>query len=76
MNARSIKIGGTYTDGKGRTRRVVDIGPQYVLYPGQLSTDNLQYEIVHDGTKKNRKAGERHNMTIVSFAAWSKSEVE
>ena len=76
VKAKEIQIGHTYTDGKGRKRLVVDMGPQYVLYPGQLSTENLQYEIIHDGTKKNRKAGELHNMTVASFAAWSKTKVE
>jgi len=75
MKKSEIKVGEVYTNGKGRTRKVVDFGPQYVLYEGQACTENLQYEVVHDGSKKNRTAGERHNMTLSAFASWAKSFV-
>lgn len=76
MKKSEIRIFGVYSNGRGRVRKVVDIGPQYVLYDGQECTENLRYEIVNDGTKKNRTAGEHHNMTVAAFAAWAKEEVE
>lgn len=36
----------------------------------------MRYEIVRDGNKKNRTAGEQHNMSLASFASWCKEEVE
>lgn len=75
MKKSKIKIGKVYGNGRGRKRRVVDMGPQYVLYPGQMSAENLQYEIVDDGTKKNLSAGKRCNMSLAAFASWCKEEV-
>ena len=70
-----VKIGGIYSNGKGRIRKVVDIGPQYKLYDEQECLENLRYEIVHDGSKNNRTAGEQGNMTVASFAAWAKERI-
>ena len=35
MKKSEIKIGHIYSNGKGRLRKVIDIGPQYKLYDGQ-----------------------------------------
>lgn len=75
MRKNEIKKGHIYSDGKGRERLVVDIGPQYTLYNGQICTENLQYEVVRDGSAKNAMAGKRSNMTVASFASWSKMDV-
>lgn len=72
MKKSQIKIGKVYSNGKGRSRKVVDIGPEYKLYSAQESTENLRHEIVQDGTEKNRTAGEQHNITLVAFASWAK----
>lgn len=76
MKKNEIKIGGVYSNGKGRIRKVVDFGPQYKLYDAQECTENLRYEIVNDGSKKNRTAGEQANMTVAAFAAWAKEEIK
>ena len=70
------KIGHTRPNGKGRPEKVVDMGPQYKLFDGQGCDENMRYEIVRDGNKKNRTAGEQHNMSLASFASWCKEEVE
>ena len=44
----------------------MDIGPQYKLYDGQESAENLRYEIVRDGSKANRTAGQQGNMTLAA----------
>lgn len=75
MRKSEIKKGHIYSNGKGWERLVVDIGPQYTLYRGQMSAENLQYEVVRDGSVKNAMAGKRFNMTIASFASWSKMDV-
>lgn len=72
MKKSEIKIGCIYSNGRGRARKVVDIGPQYKLYDGQASTENLRYEIIVDGSKSNRTAGQQGNMTLVAFANWAK----
>ena len=38
--------GRRYTDGKGSVREILDFGPQYVLYGGQIDGDNLQYKLI------------------------------
>lgn len=75
MKKSEIKIGKAYSNGKGRIRKVVDMGPQYKLYDSQECTDNLRYEVVNDGSKKNRTADEQGNMTLAAFASWAKEEV-
>lgn len=75
MKKIAIVVGKLYSNGKGRIRKVVDIGPQYKLYDAQVSTENLRYEIVRDGSKTNRTAGEQGNMTVAAFASWAKEEV-
>ena len=75
MKKNEIQIGASYSNGKGRIRKVIDMGPQYKFYEGQESTENLRYEIIHDGTKKNRAAGEQSNITVASFAAWAKEKI-
>lgn len=75
MKKSEILVGGSYSNGKGRVRKVVAIGHQYKLYEGQENTENLRYEIVHDGTKGNQAAGTQSNMTITGFASWAKQRV-
>jgi len=47
-------------------------GSEYVLCEGQLETDNLRYEIIHDGTKKNKSAGDQGNITRNVFCSMGK----
>ncbi|WP_317399723.1 hypothetical protein [Anaerotruncus colihominis] len=75
MKKSEIKIGHIYSNGKGRLRKVVDIGPQYKFYASQESEENMRYEVINDGSKGNRTAGEQHNMTLASFASWCKDDV-
>lgn len=35
----------------------------------------MRYEVINDGSKGNRTAGEQHNMTLASFASWCKDDV-
>lgn len=72
MKKREIVIGGVYSNGKGRVRKVIDIGPQYKLYNTQESSENLRYEIIDDGTKKKQTVGKQLNMTVAAFASWAK----
>ncbi len=72
MKKSEIMVGKKYSNGKGRIRQVLDFGPQYKLYEEQECTENLRYEVLNDGTKKNKTAGEQGNMTIMAFAAWAK----
>lgn len=76
MRKDQITVGKSYSNGKGRIRKVVDIGPQYKLYDEQESTECLRYEIIDDGSKKNRTAGQQGNMTISGFASWAKEMID
>ena len=75
MKKSEIRIGHTYSNGRGQERRVIDIGPQYKLYDAQESVENMRYEVVKDGSVRNRTMGAEHNMTLAAFAAWAKEEV-
>ena len=75
MKKSEIRIGHTYSNGRGWERRVIDFGPQYKLYDGQESLENLRYEVVKDGSVRNRTMGAEHNMTLAAFAAWAKEEI-
>lgn len=75
MKMNEIKVGFSYSNGKGRIRRVIAMGPQYKLFDGQMCAENLRYVVVSDGTKKSRTAGEESNMTVASFARWAKEQV-
>ena len=75
MKVSDIRLGASYSNGKGRIRKVIHMGPQYKLYDAQMCTENLRYVVVSDGTKKNRTAGEESNMTVASFARWAKEQV-
>lgn len=75
MKKSEIKIGAVYSNGRGRERKVIDRG-DYPLYVGQRDHDCILYEIVKDGSKKNRSAGQRGHMTATSFANWAKEEVK
>lgn len=75
MKRSEIMVGKSYSNGKGRVRKVIAIGPEYKFYEAQECDDNLRYEVVSDGSKKNRTCGEQSNMTVSSFASWAKEEV-
>lgn len=66
----------SYGERKGRERRVIGRGPEYKFYDGIQSDDNVRYEIVKDGSRGNRTAGTKANMTTAAFAAWAKAEVD
>lgn len=76
MKKSEIQVGKTYSNGRGRERKVVGIGPEYKFYDRVVSEENMRYEVVKDGSKSNRTAGEQGNMTLASFASWAKEIVE
>lgn len=75
MKKSEILIGSTYCNGKGRTRKVVEFG-KFLLYPGQMDFDCVRYEIVSDGTKKNKAKGNKSEMTRTDFASWAKEKLD
>ena len=64
MRRSEIVRGGTYTDGKGRVRRV--IGDADTRYRLQKDRDTLQYEVI-----AGRRQGQRFTMTRNAFARWA-----
>lgn len=74
MKKSEIKICAVYSNGRGRERKVIGRG-DYPIYSGQRDHDCILYEIVKDGSEKNRSAGQRGHMTAASFATWAKGEV-
>lgn len=74
MKTSEIKVGRTYTDGKGAIRLVTGEGRLFKLYQGQASTDCLQYKLL---AKKRgpHPVGSVCNSTRAAFASWAKEEV-
>ena len=74
MRKSDIRVGQTYTDGKGNVRKVLAEGPQFVLWPSQTDTDAVQYRVV---AKKLGpwQVGHVRNVTRLGFATWAKEEV-
>ena len=75
MKKSDIIVGHIYSNGKGRVRMVVDVGPQYKAYDAQESRANLLYKIIYDWTKDNLSTGKKCPMTISAFATWAKEDV-
>jgi len=74
MKKSEIVLGHTYTNGKGRIRKVIAEGAEYRCSDFALDYDCIRYEVVDDGTKKNRTAGQQFNMTRRAFAQWAKTD--
>lgn len=75
MKKTELLKGHIYSNGRGRMRKIIDIGPQYKSYDEQDCAENLRYEIVHDGSKANATKGHQHNMTLAAFSIWAKEDV-
>lgn len=72
MKKSEIEIGGMYSNGKGRVRRIIEEGP-FKLYSGQTDTDCVKYVTVKAGNKRNLQR--ESAMTRASFATWAKERV-
>ena len=64
MKTREIVVGGTYSNGKGRVRKVTHCDARI-----------MHYEILNDGTRQNRLRGVRGEMTVIAFARWAKERI-
>lgn len=81
MRTADIQVGKTYTNGKGRYRKVTDRGAQFKLYPEQSDDDCVRYE---EYEKRGNYLSPKYrgqmpawgNMTRNSFAKWAKEEVK
>ena len=77
MKKSDIAVGGVYSDGTARLRKVVAEGADLKVYAwSENAGDNVRYVVIHDGTKKNKTAGEQRNITRSSFALWAKRRVD
>ena len=77
MKKSDLVVGRTYSNGRGRKRKLVarDYSGKYRSWERQSDQDCVEYIVVDDGTKKNLTRGERRTMTATAFAAWAKREV-
>lgn len=77
MNTKDIKIGKTYTDGKGGQRQVIGEGPELKHYSHSVIADNIRIKVIkrssHDTS--SMKVGDERNIPRASFANWAKSVV-
>lgn len=76
MRKCDIQVGACYSNGKGRVRKVLAMGPQYKYYRFAECSENLRYEVIQDGTKNNTRFGEMGNVSLSSFASWAKERVD
>ena len=75
MKKSEITVGGIYTNGRGRIRKVVAEGAEYALWDF-MDKDFIRYETIHDGTRMNKTKGELHNCSRASFASWAKERTD
>lgn len=73
MKKSEIKVGRTFTDGKGNIREVTNLG-YYPLYKDQQDTHCVQYKVL---TKKRgpHPVGSSQCCTQSAFAAWAKGMI-
>ena len=55
-------------------RKVIAMGPEYVIYHGQADRDNLRYRVLTRGA--HCTGPNEGNSTRTSFAAWAKEKVK
>ncbi len=73
MKASDIVVGGVYSNGKGRVRKVTARGPEYKFYESAADTDCVQYSILKGGSSGDYASDTHgHNMSVASFAVWAK----
>lgn len=71
MRTANIKVGHSYTNGKGTIRKVIAEGSEYVSHTGQTDCDCVRYEVI-----AGRHKGMQANMTRNSFAKWAKAAIK
>lgn len=76
MRKQDIKLGHSYTDGKGNVRRVIDEGPHCRLYKTVENEDGIRYRVTRKGKRSPRKVGDAVNNTRASLAAWARYECD
>lgn len=76
MRRSEIVVGSCYSNGKGRVRKVLAVGPQFKYYRSAVCSENLRYEVIQDGSKGNSTFGTMANCSLASFASWAKERVD
>lgn len=74
MKRTDIIKGECYSDGKGRIRKILDIGPQYKYYRLQRTDDCLCYILLQDKHSPQR-IGEIGCLSTAGFMSWAKERV-
>lgn len=65
-----IKAGERYTNGYGAVRKALEIRPC-----GRDSVAEVDWECVHNDTKRGMTVGSKGRMTLSAFARWAKERV-
>lgn len=74
MKKSEIVLNGKYANQAGTVRKVIAMGPEYVLCHGQADRDNLRYRVLTRGA--HCTGPNEGNSTRTSFAAWAKEKVK
>ena len=70
MKKSEIKLGSTYSDGKGNVREIIDAGP-HLTFAGQIDTDCVKYLTLVRKSGPSLE-GSWYKCTRRSFASWAK----
>ena len=75
MKTREIVVGGVYSNGKGRVRKVIAEGDFRWNAASLYDPDYVRYEIIADGRKVGSEVGKKIDMTRNGFAKWAKERI-
>lgn len=75
MKKTDIKVGETYTDGKGNQRLVLAEGAAHASMTSQFDQDCVRYRVTAKKSGPNLLNGE-YSSTRTSFASWAKVRVQ
>lgn len=75
MKKSDIVVGGVYSNGKGRVRKVIAEGDFRRNAVCLYDPDYVRYEIIADGLKGGSEIGKKIDMTRNAFARWAKERI-
>lgn len=76
MRKNDIKLGHSYSDGKGNVRKVIDEGAHCKLYETVENVDGVRYRVTCKGRRSPKSIGYESNSTRASLAAWARCECD
>lgn len=75
MKRSDIRLGSTYTNGKGAERRIIGEGAHLRRRACTVDSDCVEYEIIKRGRGPLDSVGKRYACTRTAFTRWATDTV-